>query len=51
MAWVHFKTQALFLALIGCLDQEPDFASFYRLRNNEAGLALINSQAKTRNNG
>lgn len=47
MAWVHFKTQALFLAL----DQDPDFAPFYRLRNNEAGLALINSQAKTSNNG
>ncbi len=45
MAWVHF------LALTAHLDQEPDFASFHRLRNNEAGLTLTNSQAKTSNNG
>lgn len=36
-----------FLALMGCLDQEPDFVSFHRLKNNEPGLTLINSQAKT----
>jgi len=45
-----FQNKHFFLH-IGCLDQEPHFASVYRLRNNEAGLALINSQAKTSNNG